>query len=233
VWRIVTKPVDPKTLTSVCIRAIEEWKIRRRTEALEAQVRILSEILPRCIEANDPMTAGHSERVVGYAEALARHCRLDEADLESLRLASLLHDIGKIGIPERILSKRGPLDASERDIIKQHPRLGFEILEPLRGQDKARLWVYQHHERWDGKGYPEGLAGEDVELGGRILILAEVYDALRSARSYKEGWDVPRIAEFFRQQAGTQFDPALSHLVADGLERRGPSFLANQPSALF
>lgn len=233
VWQIVVKPFDPNSLVASCERAIGEWVTRRRAETLEAQVRILTDILPRCIEANDPMTAGHSERVVGYAHTLARHCQLDESDLESLELASLLHDVGKIGIPESILCKEGPLNTEERNIIKQHPSMGYEILEPLRGFDKARLWVYQHHERWDGKGYPQGLGGEEVDLAGRILILAEVFDALRSARSYKPAWEVPRIIDFFREEAGKHFDPDLSRMVADGLEQRGLRFFANQPGVLF
>ncbi len=233
VWQIVVKPVDGDALIAACRRAIDESAIRRRSEALGAQVRILEEVLPRCIEANDPMTAGHSERVVSYADTLARACRLDDADRESLRLASLLHDVGKIGIPRRILTKEGPLNPAERQVIQRHPTLGFEILAPLRGCEDVRRWVYQHHERWDGRGYPEGLAREEVALAGRILVLAEVFDALRSSRSYKPAWEIARIVAFFRDQAGRQFDPDLAHLVADGLEKKGPRFFANRSDALF
>ncbi len=233
VRQIVVKPCPPETLLSACRWAIDEWSIRRRNERLQAQLRVLTDIVPRCIEVNDPMTAGHSERVVGYSETLARHCRLDESEYEALRLASLLHDVGKIGIPQSILGKEGPLTPDEREVVKRHPKMGYEILAPLEGHERARRWVYQHHERWDGKGYPERLAGEEVELPGRILVLAEVFDALRSTRSYKQAWEVPRIVDFFRDQAGKHFDPDLAHLVADGLERSGLSFFSNQPGHLF
>jgi len=230
---IMVKPVDGVGLVSSCRRAIDEWAIRRRNEELQAQVDILTEVLPRCIEANDPRTRGHSERVVGLADRLAERCRLAAEERQALRLASLLHDVGKIGIPQSILGKEGPLTSEERAVIETHPRVGFEILKPLDGEDLARQWVYQHHERWDGRGYPEGLAGEDVAVGGRILILAEVFDALASARSYKPAWEIPKIVDFFRTQAGKHFDPDLAHLVADGLEAEGSRFFANQPSTLF
>ncbi|MEM7200105.1 MAG: HD domain-containing phosphohydrolase [Planctomycetota bacterium] len=233
VSQIVVKPVDGAALVAACTRAIDEWEMRCRNDTLEAQVRILRDVLPRCIEANDPMTAGHSERVVGYAETLGELCDLEDEDMEALRLASLLHDVGKIGIPERILAKEGPLTRQEREEIKKHPSVGYEILAPLHGNDKARLWVYQHHERWDGRGYPEGVAGEEVALAGRILILAEVYDALRSARSYKAAWEVSAIVDFFRQEAGKHFDPDLAHIVADGLEQKGPRFFARERDSLF
>jgi HD-GYP domain-containing protein (c-di-GMP phosphodiesterase class II) len=93
--------------------------------------------------------------------------------------------------------------------------------------------VYQHHERWDAKGYPEGLGGEEVDLPGRILILAEVFDALAEARSYKPAWETSKIIDFFRAQAGKHFDPDLAHIVADGLEQQGKRFFATAPGSLF
>jgi putative two-component system response regulator len=134
--------------------------------------------------------------------------------------------VGKIGIPNRILCKEGPLTSDEREVIKQHPQMGYEILAPLEDSDDVRRWVYQHHERWDGRGYPDGLAGDAVALPGRILILAEVYDALAEARSYKAAWDNNRIVEFFRAESGKHFDPDLAHLVADGLAQHGKRFFA-------
>ena len=148
-------------------------------------------------------------------------------------MASLFHDVGKIGVPQDVLCKNGPLTAGERELIKLHPKLGYEILEPMVASEQIRLWVYQHHERWDGRGYPNGLRAEDVALPGRILILAEVFDALAEARSYKPAWENPQIAEYFRLEAGKHFDPELARLVADGVERSGKRFFAPGPDLLF
>lgn len=226
VAELLVKPVSPLELIAACRHTLERQAVRRRTEQLAAQNRVLASVLPRAIEAKDPTTRGHSDRVVQYAEVLAQRCGVSDADREALRLASQLHDVGKIGIPEAILCKEGPLTADEREVIKRHPQMGFEILEPLEGSENVRRWVFEHHERWDGRGYPCGLVGEEVALPGRILILAEVYDALAEARSYKSAWDMGKIVELFRHEAGHHFDPELSHLVADGLEGQGKRFFA-------
>jgi putative two-component system response regulator len=233
VCEIVVKPVDAFDLVRTCQRTIRDAETERRQRRLEIQNKVLAGVLPRAIEAKDPTTSGHAERVVHYTDTLAQRCGVDATNREHLRLASLLHDVGKIGIPERILTKEGPLTRDERDVIETHPEVGRQILASLEDSDSIRTWVFQHHERWDGKGYPEGLAGEEVSLPGRILILAEVYDALAEARSYKPAWENERIVEFFRGEAGRHFDPDLAHLVADGLEREGKRFFAGTPGALF
>jgi len=233
VSEILVKPMEPEALLSVCRNTIQAAALEHSTRLLEGQNRVLATVVPRMIEAKDPTTSGHSERVVGYAEKLACLCKVGEEDRESLRLAALLHDIGKVGIPEEILCKQGPLDAREREIINTHPGMGYEILAPLDSSERVRDWVYQHHERWDGQGYPQGLCGEEVALPGRILVLAEVYDALAEARSYKSAWPVDKIVGFFRKEAGSHFDPDIAQIVADGLERQGKAFFSEQPGMLF
>ncbi|MBK8101032.1 MAG: response regulator [Planctomycetes bacterium] len=233
VSEIVVKPIDPFQLLTTCRRTIEEYRLARRNQELVVQNKTLASVLPRAVEAKDPTTSGHAERVVDYVDSLARRCNVSAEDRESLRMAALLHDVGKIGIPDDILTKPGALTEDERDVIKRHPRMGYEILGQMDGQENVRRWVYQHHERWDGKGYPEKLAGEDVALPGRILVLAEVYDALAEQRSYKRAWETSKIVAYFRDQAGRQFDPDLAHVVADGLERMGPRFFAGAPGMLF
>jgi putative two-component system response regulator len=233
VAEIVVKPIEAHTLLTACRRTIHEHQLARRNEELEVQNRVLAGVLPRAIEAKDPTTSGHAERVVHYTDALAQRCGVPADERRDLRLAALLHDVGKIGIPDSILSKPGALTPDEREVINRHPKMGFDILASMGEGDNVRTWVYQHHERWDGKGYPEGLVGEEVALPGRILMLAEVYDALAERRSYKSAWDLPRIVALFRDQAGRQFDPDLAHLVADGLERMGNRFFASAPGALF
>ena len=219
VVEIVVKPVQGHELVATCRRVILEAELNRRTQALEAENRVLAEVLPRAIEVKEPNTHGHAKRVVSYADALARRCGMEAEDREALRLASLLHDVGKIGIPNAILKKEGPLTGPEREVIERHPTYGFEILKPLEGREEVRNWVYQHHERWDGRGYPNGLQGEDVDLPGRILVVAEVFDALAEKRSYKPAWELSRISEYYRHEAGRQFDPDLAHILADGLDR--------------
>lgn len=230
---IVVKPVETGTLLTTCRRVVQESELTRRNRELQTVNRVLTSVLPRTIEMKDPTTSGHAERVVGYTDRLAERCGVSVEDRSSLRLAALLHDIGKIGIPDSILTKPGPLTNDEMEVVKRHPSMGYEVLSTLEDHDDVRTWVHQHHERWDGKGYPLGLAGEDVALPGRILVLAEVYDALAEQRSYKPAWPVEKIVAFFRDQAGRQFDPDLAGLVADGLERQGKRYFAAHADSLF
>jgi putative two-component system response regulator len=230
---LVVKPVEAHLLLATCRRVILETELARRNLELESANRVLTSVLPRTIEMKDPTTSGHASRVVGYTDALARRCGVSVEDRSSLRLAALLHDIGKIGVPDQILRKPGPLTTDEMEIVKRHPAMGYEVLAELTEHENVRTWVYQHHERWDGLGYPNGLRGDEVALPGRILVLAEVYDALAEQRSYKPAWSIPKIVALFREQAGRQFDPDLANLVADGLDRSGTRFFAASADSLF
>ena len=230
---MVVKPVDPHNLLATCRRVLQEAELERRNRELESVNEVLASVIPRTIEIKDPTTSGHAARVVGYTDTLARRCGVSEEDRASLRLASLLHDVGKIGIPDSILQKPGPLTPAEREVINTHPQMGYEVLRDVQMKEEIRLWVLQHHERWDGKGYPNGLGGEEVTLPGRILMLAEVYDALAEARSYKPAWPVEKIVALFREEAGGQFDPELAPLVADGLEQQGSRFFSPNADLLF
>jgi putative nucleotidyltransferase with HDIG domain len=227
------KPVESRQLLATCRRVIQDTELARRNQELESDNRVLTSVLPRTIEMKDPTTSGHAARVVGYTDVLAQRCGVSAEDRASLRLAALLHDIGKIGVPDHILRKPGPLTADEREIVNRHPAMGYEVLAGLSEHENVRTWVYQHHERWDGKGYPNGLHGDDVALPGRILVLAEVYDALAEERSYKKAWPIADIITLFRAQAGKQFDPDLANIVADGLERMGYRFFAPSADLLF
>ncbi|MCB9886868.1 MAG: response regulator [Planctomycetes bacterium] len=230
---IVVKPVESQVLIDTCERVIQETELTRRNRELEVANRVMTSVLPRTIEIKDPTTSGHAARVVDYTDNLASRCGVGEEQRASLRMAALLHDIGKIGVPDHILTKPGPLTVDEMEVVKRHPRMGYEVLAELEDHQDVRDWVYHHHERWDGKGYPQGLAGEEVALPGRILVLAEVYDALAEERSYKPAWPVEKIVAFFRDQAGRQFDPDVAHLVADGLERMGKRFFVSKSDMLF
>jgi len=159
------------------------------------------------IEAKDPYTRGHSERVSEYATALAREMRLQPAQMESLEFAALLHDLGKIGVKGKILRKKGKLTEEEFGSIRMHPDIGAEIIESvsfLRGSVPA---ILHHHERFDGKGYQSGLVGESIPLEARILAVVDSYDAMISRRPYRSALSSEDAREELRRASGTQFDP--------------------------
>jgi HAMP domain-containing protein len=165
------------------------------------------EALARTVDAKSKWTAGHSERVAELAVRIGRAMRCGDHLLEQLYRSGLLHDIGKIGIPVAILDKPGKLDDEEYAIIKTHPEIGGKILEPIQPYQDVIPIIVQHHERFDGKGYPGALAGETISLGARILSVADVYDALISQRPYRDGWVKENVLIFMRENRGIMFDP--------------------------
>ncbi|MCA8969452.1 MAG: HD domain-containing protein [Planctomycetes bacterium] len=224
----LTKPFSIAELERRARQTIEERRLRQRIAQLEQVNALLSLVLPNAIEAKDPTTRGHSDRVACYAMKLGERCGIEGDELNDLRLAALLHDIGKIGVPEAILTKEGPLTRDERAEIEKHPGIGYRILQPLDRLPRVCDWVLQHHEHWDGRGYPHGLARDEVALPGRILILAEVFDALATQRSYKPAWSTTKIADFFEADRGRHFDPELARLVAEGIRREGSAWFSDQ-----
>lgn len=165
------------------------------------------EALARTVDAKSKWTAGHSERVADLAVRIGQVMRCDDELLEQLFRGGLLHDIGKIGIPLAVLDKPGKLDDEEYNTIKTHPAIGGKILEPIQVYKDVLPLIVQHHERFDGKGYPEGLAGEEISIGARILCVADVYDALISQRPYRQGWVKENVLNFMRENRGIMFDP--------------------------
>ncbi|MCK4794954.1 MAG: HD domain-containing protein [Desulfobacteraceae bacterium] len=172
--------------------------------------------LARAVDAKSPWTAGHSERVTEKALEIGKALGLSESELEDLNRGGLLHDIGKIGIPASILDKPGKLSDEERQMIQEHPRKGARILEPIAAYAQVIPMVLQHHEWFNGQGYPDGVAGEDISLGGRILAVADVFDALISDRPYRKGMELGRTLEIIKQESGTQFDPKVVHAFLEG-----------------
>jgi putative nucleotidyltransferase with HDIG domain len=163
--------------------------------------------LARAVDAKSPWTAGHSERVTEKALQIGRVMGLTPEELDNLHRGGLLHDIGKIGIPVSILDKPGRLTDEEFKTIRRHSAIGASILEPIAAYANAIPIVLEHHEHFNGKGYPNGLAGEQISLGARILAVADVYDALRSDRPYRKGMEAERVMEIIKKEAGKQFDP--------------------------
>jgi HD-GYP domain-containing protein (c-di-GMP phosphodiesterase class II) len=168
--------------------------------------------LVSAIDAKDAYTCGHSERVAWIGRALGRAAGLDEQTVERLYLSGLLHDVGKIGIPESVLTKPGTLNREELDIIKAHPRLGARIIEGVRQMQDLVPGVLYHHERVDGRGYPDGLTGRQIPLFGRVLCLADSFDAMSSTRTYRQAMPLDQVLDEVRRCAGTQFDPDLAEV---------------------
>ncbi len=163
--------------------------------------------LTRAIDAKDSYTSGHSERVMKYAVAIGREMSLDDEVLENLRLSSLLHDIGKIGVKESILMKPAKLLGYERRQIRMHPSIGARIVESMDDSNVIRRGILEHHERFDGKGYPNNLKGEQISLEGRIIAVADVFDAGTTDRPYQKGYSKNDIFKKIEGEASSQFDP--------------------------
>lgn len=163
----------------------------------------------RALDLRDHDTEGHSRRVTELTLSLAGKAGVPESELPDMRRGALLHDIGKIGVPDQILLKSGPLTDEEWRQMRRHPDLGVQLLEPISFLRPALDIVLYHHERWDGTGYPKGLAGEAIPLGARIFALADVWDALCSDRPYRPAWDVAQVREYISGESGRQFDPEL------------------------
>ena len=165
--------------------------------------------LARTVDANSPWTAGHSERVTNLSLQIGHAMGMTSEELDILHKGALLHDIGKIGIPSYILDKPSKLTADEYTLIKEHPEKGALILEPIKAYRKAIPIVAQHHEWFNGQGYPKGLSGDVIDIGARILAVADVYDALLSDRPYRKGWDKDVVIDHIHEKAGLHFDPTV------------------------
>jgi putative nucleotidyltransferase with HDIG domain len=165
--------------------------------------------LTAAIDMKDHYTYQHSQNVAVYASRLAHAIGLDPEHVEIVRQAGLLHDIGKISIPESILSKQGELTEEEFAIMRQHPEASVAMIKFLPSLDYVVPTAFSHHERWDGKGYPRGIAGEDIPVGARCLAIADAYDAMTTSRSYKPAMDPRDALDEIRRNLGTQFDPKI------------------------
>ncbi|MDH4299815.1 MAG: diguanylate cyclase [Dehalococcoidia bacterium] len=175
------------------------------------------------VEAKDPYTYGHSKKVNIYAMALAERIGLSPDEVSALSAAALLHDIGKVGISDRVLNKKGKLNREDWEAIKAHPRLGANIISNIPRLAPSTNSILYHHERWDGTGYPEGLKGEEIPLEARILAIADSFEAMTSARPYRPALSIEEVVTELRQGAGLQFDPKLVEVFIDIVEAGLPS----------
>jgi response regulator RpfG family c-di-GMP phosphodiesterase len=230
-YDFILKPVDPDELLITAGRALErrhlimerrehhellERRVAEATSELAATVRHLEETyratleaLGSAIDTRDVGTHAHSRRVRGYSLAIARAHGVPESDLSDIEHGVLLHDIGKIGIPDAILLKPGPLTPAEWGVMRSHPEVGRRLIEKIPFLRGAVPIVYHHHERWDGTGYPQGLRGEGIPLGARIFAIADALDAMTFDRPYSRAISFETARDEIERCAGTHFDPAV------------------------
>jgi diguanylate cyclase (GGDEF)-like protein len=172
--------------------------------------------LAKAVDARDVYTGSHSERVGELSARIARRLGIDDPQVELIRLAGSLHDLGKLAIPEEILRKPGALNESERLVLQRHPQIGYRMLESL-GVEPIADWVLHHHERWDGSGYPDRLRGEEIPIGARVIFVADAYDAMTSERVYRKPLSERAALEELERCAGSQFDPAIVEAFSEEL----------------
>ena len=184
---------------------------RSHDETLEAWVRVLG--------LRDGEAEGHSRRVVGLTVRLAEELGIEGEPLLQIRRGALLHDIGKLALPDAILRKAGALNAVEREVMRRHPIYAWEMLSEVDFLRPALDIPYCHHERWDGSGYPRGLRGEKIPFSARLAAVVDVWDALRNDRSYRGWWPEETVRNHLREGSGTQFDPAVVPVFLRMLER--------------
>lgn len=218
-YQYIVKPFDPEELKMTIESGIQKFNLMSNKTVILKDLRELFyktiKLISAALDAKDPYTHGHSMRVTLYSMILAKKLNLDETMLEEIETAGLLHDIGKIGIPQNILCKPGRLTNEEFEIMKSHPEQGEKMLMGIKKLTLISNWLRTHHEKWDGTGYPNGLKGEEIPMSGRIIALADTYDAMTSTRSYRVALSHETAIEEIKRCAGTQFDPVLAQLFTE------------------
>ncbi len=201
-----------------------------RSEMLEVSNRAIIAAFAVSIEARDPHTQGHTMRVTEYAMSLARTLGWNKTKLEEVRLGCAMHDVGKISIPDHVLSKPGKLTDEEFASIKTHPVVGARMIQGIQYLEPARPYILHHHERYDGRGYPDRLEGEQIPPEGRLTAIADAFDAMTSNRVYRSGMGKERALEEIQNGAGNQFDPTMAAVFVRGI-RSGeiPYLVEDQP----
>ena len=208
-------------IESVLIYATDISEMMNLNEEIEKTQKEIIYTMGEIGETRSKETGNHVKRVAQYSELLALLHGLSEEEANKLKMASPMHDIGKVGIPDTILNKPGRHTAQEFGIMKTHAQLGFDM---LKNSDRpiikaAAIVAGQHHEKFNGTGYPNGLKGEEIHIYGRITALADVFDALGSKRIYKDAWELDKILELFKEEKGEHFDPKLIDLFFDNLDK--------------
>jgi putative nucleotidyltransferase with HDIG domain len=211
------RELDQHIKEEVTRRTSEFQRDRARLERVSVAT---LEVLISALEDKDPYLSGHSARVADLSATIAAHLELPDKEIEQVRLAGRLHDIGKIGTREDVVNKPGPLSPVEYDHIKQHVVIGSQILAPLEHLGPVIDIVRSHHERWDGTGYPDGLRGEQIPLLGRVLCAAEVWDALSTSRPYQEAMTPDQALRRMGELVGSVLDPKVFGALSEAVKRR-------------
>ncbi|GAB7031129.1 HD-GYP domain-containing protein [Streptomyces sp. NPDC021749] len=210
-------PAALLVLLPVCLSCRVFDRCHRERAAHQATIRALVQ----AVDIKDRYTRGHGERVGRASVMIARELGMPEDRTEALRFAGILHDVGKLGVPTRLLRKDGPLTPQERRVIELHPEYGHEIVRGIGFLGEARAAILHHHERLDGRGYPYGLRGHQIPEFARVVAVADAFDAMTSTRSYRRARPVPVAVAELRKCAGTQFDPRMVRALAAALHRYG------------
>lgn len=192
-----------------------EAEVNRKKEENEQMLIHIVQTLAGTIDAKDTYTKGHSGRVADYAKEIARRCGYDEAGLNDIYMMGLLHDIGKIGVPDAVINKPGKLTDEEYEIIKKHPVMGAKILENIKEKTQLAVGARWHHEKYGGGGYPDGISGDEIPEQARIIAVADAYDAMTSYRSYRDPMAQSRVREEIERGKGTQFDPRFADIMLE------------------
>ena len=215
-FQYMLKPFDPQELEQVIENGIDKFDLASSKSLILNDLRELFyktiKSISSALDAKDPYTHGHSLRVTLYSLILAKELGLNDKNLEEIELAGLLHDIGKIAIPQSILCKPGKLTDEEFAIMKSHPENSEKLISSIKKLQGITNWLKAHHEKWDGTGYPGHLKGEEIPVSARIIALADTYDAMTSTRSYRKALEHEVAIEEIKRCSGTQFDPNLAAL---------------------
>lgn len=190
-------------------------EVERKTESVKRLTLHIVETLAEAIDAKDTYTHGHSKRVAEYASEIARRSGYSEEQVRHIYMMGLLHDVGKIGIPDAVINKPGRLTEEEFELIKKHPPKGHRILGTIEEMPELATGARWHHERFDGSGYPDGLSGTDIPEAARIIAVADAYDAMTSSRSYRNIMEQERVREEIVKGKGRQFDPVFAEIMLD------------------
>ena len=230
IFRFLTKPCPPETLSDAITKGIKFYEFtlaEREFAGLKKWRKSLEQIvtaLVKLVESRDPYTAGHQHRVSVLAKLIGQEIKLDQERIDSLSIAAMVHDVGKVYVPLEFLNKPGSLSKAEFNIIRHHPEVGYEILEPVDFDAPVDLMVLQHHERLDGSGYPQGLSSDDILLEAKIISVADVVEAMSSHRPYRPSRGIDKALEEIKNKAGHIFDPQIVNACLKLFNEKGFSF---------
>lgn len=243
VYKYIPKPWDADELKLTVRRALEAYELKQKNECLLIELRNaltkLEELsmgtiraLADALDAKCDYTSGHSLRVSRYAIGIAKQMNLSADEQKDIELAGILHDIGKIGVPENILWKADRLTSDEQSVMSNHPLKSAQIIGELNGLGRVRKYVLHHHEYMDGSGYPDHLAGEQIPLGSRIILVADAYDAMTTDRPYRKSIGHDKAASELRKHAGKQFDPDVVEALLAMVGQHGEHIKDNMPDSV-